>query len=213
MRRPGKSRAVEPDRHYQLPHPDLVSVPPALLERTRQHLLSYMDLWERLGAVSAALARDLRELESAGGCPDDLAAALSWAVSLYLRSHDEVVKEGETIEGKDSTTAVNRYTDRERDHSSSSAGVVKGGTPSDQVTALVRYLEEIGYRGAEEDIERYGLERMAAAVDYARSRKVLSVQDLARYVRWAVARGIVAAPPAPPQSKYFSGRYGHVVKG
>jgi hypothetical protein len=212
MRRPSKSRSVDPDRHYQLPHPDLVCVPPSLMEDTRVNLSNYMSHWEQLGDDAGKLSRNLRDLEASGGCPDDLAQALSWAISLYLQSGAQN-RGGKGVGGREDSAAV--LTDiqiqRERTHSSIT-GVVKGDAASQISAGLVQYLQEIGYVGAADDVEKYGCVKVQAAIDFAKSRKIGTVRDLASYIRWSLAKGIFSEVPTQPLWKYKHGRYGHVVQ-
>ena len=211
MRRPAARKKFNPDQNYQLPHPDLVCVPPSLMEDTRETLSLYMSLWEQLGLQAGKLAGNLRDIEASGGCPDDLAAALSWAISLYLQSGAQN-HEGRGVGGwKASTTAIDRSIDIEREHSSSSAGVVKGDAAAHISAALVHYLLEIGYVGAEEDVTKYGADQVQAAINYAKTRKISGIQGMARYIRWALAKGIVTEAPLEPMERFKRGRYGHVV--
>lgn len=212
MRSSTAKKQFDPDQNYQLPHPDLVCIPPSLMEDTRATLSLYMSLWEQLGDAAVKLAGNLRELEAAGGCPEDLAKALSWAASLYLQSGAQN-PEGRGVGGwKASTTTIDRSIDIEREHSSSSTGVVKGDAAAEISVALVHYLQEIGYVGAKEDVDKYGANQVQAAIDYAKTRKISGIQGMARYIRWALAKGIVSESPPNPISKYKRGKFGHVVQ-
>jgi hypothetical protein len=212
MRRPSKSRSVDPDRHYQLPHPDLVCVPPALIEDTRVNLSRYITHWEDLGVLAGKLARNLRDLEASGGCPEDLAQALSWAVSKYLLSFREEEERGEGVGGEVCVVGVNTHTETEKGVNTHNAGVVKGEVQSAETTALLLYLGGIGYQGAEGDLERWGLERFQGAINYVRSLPATNIQDLARYTRFALIKGLNAKPSPSPVHKYKRGPYGHVVQ-
>ena len=211
MMSPRRTRAVDPDRHYQLPHPDLVSIPPALLEHTRVDLLSYIDLWERLGAAAEVLARDLRELESAGGCPDDLAAALLEAIQLWRGSTIARGRARAHIDDDDVSISTDPQT------SSSNGGFLGGCAEISSKGDLVDRLHSLGFLDPRAFIDNHGQERVKAALLYALSKPPKSITNLTGFiVRLVEKPGKIPRPVSgkgpPDPDRYVRGRYGHMVK-
>jgi len=212
MRRASKSQAGDPDRHYQLPHPDLVCVPPALIERTQADLLLHMSLWEQLGVQAGRLARDLADLEASGGCPSDLAQALSEAARMFLQSSPPPC-----ARARNSDDDV--YISSNPDLTSSSRGIVKGDCADIKSKGdLVDALESLGFMDARDFIKNHGQARVKAAVIYALSKPPKSITNLTGFiVRLVEKPGRIPAPDSIRGSRqtkpnYLGGRYGHMVQ-
>lgn len=212
MRRPSKSKAVDPDRHYQLPHPDLVCVPPSLMEDTRVNLSNYMSHWEQLGDDAVKLSRNLRDLEASGGCPDDLAQALSEAARMFLQSSPPP-----RACARNSDDDV--YISSNPALSSSSRGIVKGDCADIKSKGdLVDALESLGFMDARDFIKNHSQDRVKAAVIYALSKPPKSITNLTGFIVRLVEKPGRIPDPAPGRGSrqtkpnYLGGRYGHVVQ-
>jgi len=212
MRRPSKSRAVDPDRHYQLPHPDLVCVPPALIERTQADLLLYMSLWDQLGLQAGKLARDLADLEASGGCPNDLAQALSEAGRMFLQTSPPPCARARNT---DDDVYISSNPDLT---SSSNGGLLRGCADIKSKGDLIDALESLGLMGARDFIENHGQARVKAALLLALSKPPKSFTNLPGFiVRLVEKPGRIPSLDSIRRSRhtkpdYLGGRYGHVVQ-
>ncbi len=234
MRRPSKSLAVDPDRHYQLPHPDLVCVPPSLIERTQNDLLLYMSLWDQLGVQAGKLARDLADLEASGGCPGHLAQALSEAARMFLQSapmigttHQPSVSDVNSppLNGSphpslyppdDDDVDVSIDPDKRRRRLEKG---LSGGKPRlDSKGDLVDALESLGFGAARDFIENHGQARVKEALLFTLSKPPKSIKNITGFiVRLVEKPGNIPRVPAmeelmDPNAKYHRGRYGKVVQ-
>lgn len=232
-------RQWRPDRRggdglYQLPIVDLVAQTEPVPLQAQQELDELGQLLQFSADITREIldrARELLQLidalDAAQRCPDSLrndCRLFCLALGLHVaRSPNERRGEGmreggikggwKWEEGLRDSAAVNKQTDTEGENSNrNSTGVVKGAAQPFTRATLLQYLEDLGYRGAANDLKRYGLKRLAGAVNYACSRNTGSVNNLARYIRWAAQKGISADPPEASADRYSAGRYGHVVK-
>lgn len=212
MRRSAARKQLNPDRNYQLPHPDLVCVPPSLIERTQDDLLLYMSHWEQLGDVAVKLARDLADLEASGGCPDDLAQALSEAARMFLKSFPPP-------RACARNTDDDVYISSNPDLSSSSRGIVKGDCADiNSKGDLVQALESLGFIDARGFVAYHSQDRVKAAVIYALSKPPKSITNITGFiVRLVEQPGRIPAPDPvrgyrQTKPNYLGGRYGHMVQ-
>ena len=211
MRHRLKPQPFDPDRHYQLASPVLVSDPPTLLERTRADIARFKHLWEQLGEVSDNLARDSREWDDSGVLPEDLGQQLLEVAEMFVHNSPENIGgKGVGVLG-DTAAVINRYRDTEICLNSSSTGVVKGGTSDTAAASVLQILQGLGYQGAETDLRRFGQEKMRLAIGVYQFCPPGSVKNPARYIRWALENSITPEAQPTPFTRYLGGRYGHVV--
>ena len=81
-----RTRTVAPDSHFQLPHPDLVTDPPTLIERAQLNLARFKYLWEQIGDQARVLLIDGAELDARGGCPPELRESIDKALARCAQS-------------------------------------------------------------------------------------------------------------------------------
>jgi hypothetical protein len=171
-----------------------------------------MSLWEQLGLQAGKLARNLVDLEASGGCPDDLAQALSEAARMFLQSSPPPCARARNFDDDVSISS-------NPDLSSSSRGIVKGDVAEIKSEGdLVDALEDLGFFSARDFIHNHGQDRVKAAMIYALSKPPKSITNLTGLiVRLVEKPGYIPDPDPVRKSRqtkpnYLGGRYGHVVQ-
>lgn len=83
-----------------------------------------------------------------------------------------------------------------------------------ELDELIADLQSIGFDMPMEYLARNSLARVRAALDYARSKPFGQVRNVPGYIRFLVKSTgrIPKRLPDPPQNKYLSGKYGHMVR-
>lgn len=205
MRRPSKSRAVGPDRHYQLPIVDLVTPPDPVVQAAQLELQEL----DRLTLSSAALLSDILErsrklgeaidsLKAAGRCPDPLwhdSRAFFLALGLHTvrnpslararhdhshlcHDHDEdVISHNGGFQGGADSHLARRE-----------SGPAGGGNQAADVsqftpTTLAPVLESMGFRNPQAVLHKYGPHAVQKAIDRLNARPSGSVANQGAYLR------------------------------
>jgi hypothetical protein len=211
MPRSSRAQAIGPDSHYQLPHPDLVTDPPSLLERTRFDLLRFQHLWEQLGLQARTLLVEVAELQAAGGCPPDLARAIQRAAATCLPPDVHNLEEGEGEGG------VGGVTDEDDVHLYHDHGVniiLMGeyeGVGDNEEERLARILRGLKVANPILVIRQYGPRIVSEALENLFARPSGEVANPGAYLRAMLRNSKPRPAPMPVEIRYTRGKYGHVV--
>lgn len=212
MPRLRRTRTAAPDSNYQIPHPELVTNPPTLIDRARFDLARFKHLWEQLGLESQRLLADVAELEAAGGCPPDLHTSISHALALILQPADQGFAQGAGGvggggDGDGDEGKHNHDHDRNNIPMGESEGV--GGEEEED---LARILGGLNVASPLRLIRQYGPRAVSEALDVLRSKSAGEVVNPGAYLRAVLRKYSPAAVPKPTGSRYTRGRYGHMVR-
>jgi hypothetical protein len=207
-----RTRAILPDRNFQLPHPDLVTDTPTPLERTQQDIAAFKHHWEQLGLQAQRLAQDLQDLEAAGGVPPDISAAIQRAINLCVLPDSEgYAHEERGVGGRGGGGCGEVIHNHNQKMDTSTPGGYKGGAdPLEE--ELVRKLFALHICNARLLVRRYGCQIVQESLDQLHARPSGSVANPGAYLCGILRKYSIPAAPAPADNRYVRGKYGHLVK-
>jgi len=104
-----------------------------------------------------------------------------------------------------------KYDDASSSSSSSSFALQTSFLSPD---SLIDQLYQIGFDAAAAFVARHDPERIALAIEYAKSKPRGKIQNLPGFIRYLVEKpGKIPAPlEKKERDKYVTGKYGHIVK-
>lgn len=211
MPRSPRARSVGPDSHFQLPHPDLVTEPHTLLQRTRFDLARFKHLWEQLGDQARVLIIDVAELDAREGCPSDLRESIEKALARCAQSGlEEEEEEGVGGNGNGDGHGIHNHIHRHDDSLNTMAmGMSEGGEVEEE--RLAKILGGLNFAYPIRIIRRYGPKVVSEALRQLHARPSGEVANPGAYLRSILKRYSPAGDPLPVELRFCRGKYGHVV--
>ena len=212
MPRSRRSQPIGPDHNYQLPHPDLVTDPPTLLDRTQQHLTRFKFLWEQLGLQALALQGDIRDLEAAGGCPDQLVSSIHQAISRVLSADlSPDVDKGKGGRG-DGDGDGDEGTYHDHDIGENIPMGESEGVGDFEERRLAEVLRGIKVADPVRLIRAYGPRAVSEVLEMIHARPAGEVVSPGAYLRAVLRKYKPAQMRKSDGNRYTRGKYGHVVQ-
>ena len=212
MRRPSKSQAVDPDRHYQLASPVLVMDPPTLIERTLFDLARFKFLWEQLGNQARILRINVAELDARGGCPPELRESIDKALALCAQGGLEE-QERRGVGGLRDGDGVGIHIHNHPDDvvlNTIAGGMSEGGEVEEE--RLAKILGGINFASPIRIVRRYGPRVVSEALRQLYARPSGEVVNPGAYLRAILKRYAPAQDASPVELRFCNGKYGHVVQ-